>query len=214
MRPHAPTQHHDATNAFVFSPTRIALRHSLVAYFTGETLESLLTVDDVPELTALRGLIPPGKYTTARIARHRVRPEGSGPPLFADQKPPSVPAAHLVSTAPRLPLYTIDPQNDSFPSSSPSTSASAVAAELAYPPPHPPTDVRLPALKPPPWSEPPRPEDEFRTRQPDLNCAQSQSLRRNHTIDLAPLIYLRKRPYPPRNVADDDVLQRFDCGIV
>ena len=111
-----------------------------------------------------------------------------------------------------LSLYTIDPQYDLLPgaitlggeggggSGAPSPSGS---------------DVSLPAVKPPPWSPPSWPEDELRTRQPDLRAAQTQSVRRNvPAIDLAPLIYLRRRPYPPRDVADDDVLQKFDCGIV
>ena len=117
----------------------------------------------------------------------------------------------MTMTTARLPLYTIDPQYDLLPgalalggeggsgSGAPSPSGS---------------DVSLPAVKPPPWSPPRWPDEELRTRQPDLSCAQSQNVRRHPRIDLAPLIYLRKRPYPPRDVADDDVLQKFDCGIV
>ena len=174
-----------------------------VAYFTGETLERLLTIDDIPELAAIRNLIPPGKYTTARMARQRVRADTAGPALFGpDVKPDAGPSSfslsppHPLPHAPtRLPLYKID-------------------QDMNLPPPHPRADVHLPALKPPPWSPPRWLEDELATRQPDLNAAQSQRLRRNPTIDLAPLIYLRKRPYPPRDVADDDILQKFDCGIV
>lgn len=166
----------------------------VVAYFTGETLERLLTVDDIPELAAVRDIIPPGKYTTARMARQRTRPEAPDTPLFGeDIKSGPSSQQHLHPHA-RMPLYPID-QRD-------------------YPPRHPPADVHLPALKPPPWSPPRWLEDEIATRQPDLNGAQSQNLRRNHAIDLAPLIYLRKRPYPPRDVTDDDILQRFDCGVL
>ena len=206
--PHTP--HHDRA----IYPTRTATRHSAVAYFTGETLDSLLTVDDFPELAALRDTIPPGKYTTARIARHRARPEGSGPPLFGPQDtkvPPSLTASGLAATTPtaRLPLYTIDQQCD-LAARHPHLAATGALH------PHSPSDapVHLPALKPPPWSPPRWPDEELRTRQPDLSCAQSQNVRRHPRIDLAPLIYLRKRPWPPRDVADDDVLQRFDCGVV
>ena len=179
---------HDATDTLVETISATASPSCTVAYFTGETLERLLTIDDIPDLAALRDIIPPGKYTTARMARQRTRGETAGPPLFGQDVKPGQ-ASHA-----RVPLYTID--------------------QLDFPSPHPPVNVRLPALKPEPWLPPRWLEDELRTRQPDLNCAQSQSLRRNHAIDLAPLIYLRKRPYPPRDVADDDVLQKFDCGIV
>ncbi|TBU64402.1 Gti1/Pac2 family-domain-containing protein [Dichomitus squalens] len=195
-------------SVYVDTPTGRRKWH-LVAYFTGETLERLLTVDEIPELSAIRHLVPPGKYTTARMARQRARPESSGPPLFGQEFKPiplSSSSSSLSSLASptssrsRIPLYTID-RGDmlSPPSSTPSPQQ---------------TDLHLPALKPPPWSPPRWFEDELATRQPDLNCAQSQRLRRNHTIDLAPLIYLRKHPYPPRDVADDDILQKFDCEIV
>ncbi|RPD78636.1 hypothetical protein L226DRAFT_543897 [Lentinus tigrinus ALCF2SS1-7] len=184
-------------SVYVETPTGRRKWH-LVAYFTGETLERLHTVDDIPELAAIRNMIPPGKYTTARMARQRARPDTAGPPVFGEDVklgagPPALPLPGPYPHA-RLPLYKIDQDN--------------------LPPPHPRADVQLPALKPPPWSPPRWLEDELATRQPDLNGAQSQRLRRNPTIDLAPLIYLRKRPYPPRDVADDDILQKFDCGIV
>ncbi|KAI0743985.1 Gti1/Pac2 family-domain-containing protein [Daedaleopsis nitida] len=177
-------------SVYVETPTGRRKWH-LVAYFTGETLDSLLTVDDVPELAAIRNRIPSGKYTTARMARQRARPDTAGPPLFGQDVKPGTSS----SSNPLTRLYTIDQAE--FPS--PRTAA----------------NLHLPALKPPPWSPPRWLEDELATRQPDLNCAQSLSVRRTPTtIDLAPLIYLRKRPYPPRDVADDDVLQKFDCGIV
>ncbi|KAI0694990.1 Gti1/Pac2 family-domain-containing protein [Cerioporus squamosus] len=186
-------------SVYVETPTGRRKWH-LVAYFTGETLERLLTIDDIPELAAVRNMIPPGKYTTARMARQRPRPD-AGLPLFGQEVKPGAPSMLSLSHShqthhahARLPLYQIDQDN--------------------LPPPHPRADVRLPALKPPRWSPPRWLEDELATRQPDLNGAQSQRLRRNPTIDLAPLIYLRKRPYPPRDVADDDILQKFDCGIV
>ncbi|RDX54921.1 hypothetical protein OH76DRAFT_849617 [Lentinus brumalis] len=189
-------------SVYVETPTGRRKWH-LVAYFTGETLERLLTIDDIPELAAIRSLIPPGKYTTARMARQRTRLDTvAGPPLFGPDSKPGGPSTLSLSLShsdqahahARVPLYKIDQDN--------------------LPLPHPRADVRLPALKPPPWSPPRWLEDELATRQPDLNGAQSQRLRRNHAIDLAPLIYLRKRPYPPRDVADDDILQKFDCGIV
>ncbi|KAI0759844.1 Gti1/Pac2 family-domain-containing protein [Trametes elegans] len=179
-------------SVFVDTPTGRRKWHLAVAYFTGETLERLLTVDDFPELAAIRLMIPSGKYTTARQARQRARPEHT----------PGVPASFVVvnddkagpSTLARQPLYTIDQSN--------------------LPSPRQAADVRLPALKPPPWSPPRWFEDELATRQPELVRARRASPRREPAIDLAPLIYLRKRPYPPRDVADDDILQKFDCGIV
>ncbi|KAI0368289.1 hypothetical protein BV20DRAFT_1037142 [Pilatotrama ljubarskyi] len=177
-------------SVFVDTPTGRRKWH-LVAYFTGETLERLLTVDDIPELAAVRQLIPPGKYTTARVARQRARPDTN--------RSASVSLHEMISgssTLARQPLYAIDQTNLNLNSA------------------RPPSDIRLPVLKPPPWTPPRWLEDELATRQPDLNAAQSKNLRRKHTIDLAPLVYLRKRPYPPRDVADDDVLQKFDCGIV
>ncbi|KAJ8473399.1 hypothetical protein ONZ51_g7882 [Trametes cubensis] len=179
--------------------------HDAVAYFTGEPRERLLTVDDIPELAAVRHIIPPGKYTTARLARQRssrqdtVGPTALGLPdaISTNSSSTNPPTAARSGPAARHPLYSIDIDQGNLPS------------------PHAPSDVRLPALKPPPWSPPRWPEDELATRQPDLHGAQSVSLRRNGpSIDLAPLIYLRKRPYPPRDTADDDILQKFDCGIV
>lgn len=177
-----------------------------VAYFTGETLERLLTIDDIPDLAAIRHLVPSGKYTTARMARQRARPESSGMPLFGgDIKPLSLSGSSsvlssLATTSSRMSLYTFD-QGD-MPSSSPLST------------PSPQSDVHLPTLKPPPWSPPRWFEDELATRQPDLNRGQGQRVGRRHAINLAPLIYLRKQPYPPRDVMDDDILQKFDCGIV
>ncbi len=183
---------------------RNEMQTTTVAYFTGETLERLLTIDDIPELAAIRHLVPAGKYTTARMARQRARPESSGVPLFGqDIKPLPHPGSSsslaAASSHPRMSLYTFD-QGD-MPSSSPLST------------PSPQSDVHLPTLKPPPWSPPRCFEDELATRQPDLNGAQGQRVRR-HAISLAPLIYLRKQPYPPRDVMDDDILQQFDCGIV
>ncbi|KAI8993968.1 hypothetical protein BD414DRAFT_268926 [Trametes punicea] len=177
-------------SVFVDTPTGRRKWH-LVAYFTGETLEALHTVDDIPELSAIRHIIPPGKYATARLARQRSSRNGdsSGTPPFGLPDIKSGASA----TPSRHPLHSIGQGN--------------------VPTAHAPSDVRLPALKPPPWSPPRWLEEELATRQPDLNGAQSANLRRNPTIDLAPLIYLRKRPYPPRDVADDDILQKFDCGI-
>ena len=163
-------------------------------------------MDDIPELAAIRHLIPPGKYTTARMARHRARPDSSGPPFFGQElkpiptfsSPPSLSSLASNSRA-RAPLYTIDASDiPSPPSSTPSPQA----------------ELHLPTLKPPPWNPPRWFEDELATRQPDLSRVQGQRLRKNRAIDLAPLIYLRKRPYPPRDVADDDILQKFDCGFV
>ncbi|KAH9892709.1 Gti1/Pac2 family-domain-containing protein [Cubamyces lactineus] len=196
-------------SVFVDTPTGRRKWH-LVAYFTGEPRERLLTVDDIPELAAIRHIIPPGKYTTARLARQRssrqdtVGPNSLGfPDAAITTNSSSTNSATTTRPGPngsaaRHPLYTIDIDQGNLPS------------------PHAPSsDVRLPALKPPPWSPPRWPEDELATRQPDLHGAQSVSLRRNGpSIDLAPLIYLRKRPYPPRDTADDDILQKFDCGIV
>ncbi|KAI0645850.1 Gti1/Pac2 family-domain-containing protein [Trametes meyenii] len=172
-------------SVFVDTPTGRRKWH-LVAYFTGQTLEGLLTIDDFPELAAVRHMIPAGRYTTARLARQRTRTEpGSSLGVLEGKAGPSALA--------RQPLYTIDGHN--LPS-----------------PPH--AELHLPALKPEPWEPPRQPADELATRQPELRCAQPRHLRRKHTIDLAPLIYIRKRPYPPRDVADDDILQRFDCGAL
>ncbi|KAI0666010.1 Gti1/Pac2 family-domain-containing protein [Trametes maxima] len=162
-------------SVFVDTPTGRRKWH-LVAYFTGQTLESLLTIDDFPELAA----------------RTRTEPASLNLGLSLEPKA-GLSSASLLA---RQPLYTIDGQN------------------LPSPPRPPPAELHLPALKPEPWEPPRPPADELATRQPDLHCAQSRNLRRKHTIDLAPLIYIRKRPYPPRDVADDDILQRFDCGAI
>ncbi|KAH9929587.1 Gti1/Pac2 family-domain-containing protein [Epithele typhae] len=199
-------------SVYVDTPTGRRKWH-LVAYFTGETLERLCTIDDFPELAALRDTIPSGMYTAARMARQRARPDAaSGPPLFGgrDVRTPS----SLDSTSSFLPrsLYTLDSPPDGGPPVSQLFTlrppASAMPQGSAGP------GIHLPALKPPPWSPPRWPEEELRTRQPDLNCAQSAAMRKNHAIDLAPLIYLRKRPWPPRDMADDDVLQLFDCEVI
>ncbi|KAM5533203.1 hypothetical protein V8D89_013159 [Ganoderma adspersum] len=194
-------------SVYVDTPTGRRKWH-LVAYFTGETLERLLTIDDIPDLAAIRHLVPSGKYTTARMARQRARPESSGMPLFGqDIKPLALPGSSsalsslaTTSSHSRMSLYTFD-QGDIASSSPLST-------------PSPQSDVHLPTLKPPPWSPPRWFEDELATRQPDLNRGQGQRVGRRHAINLAPLIYLRKQPYPPRDVMDDDILQKFDCGIV
>lgn len=165
-----------------------------VAYFTGETLERLLTVDDIPELAAIRHIIPAGQYTTARLARQRTRHDSAAP------CPLGLPDAHIPAppddpaTPPRQPLHPLD-------------QAALVVS------PHPRADISLPSLKPTPWVRPRRLEDELAARTVVLPCAKAD-LQRRHEISLAPLVYLRKQPYPPRDVADDDVLQKFDCGVV
>ncbi|KAI0633581.1 Gti1/Pac2 family-domain-containing protein [Trametes polyzona] len=199
-------------SVFVETPTGRRKWH-LVAYFTGETLERLLTIDDVPELAAVRPLVPPGKYTTARLARQRTRHESTAPPSLGLPIMPQHAAPIGVAPAPdamapldptalaRQPLYTIDQGN---------------AGNALLPLPHPPSDVRLPTVKPPPWSAPHWVEEELAARQPDFVCAQLKlkHLRRRQTIDLAPLIYLRARPYPPRDETDDDIIQKFDSGFL
>ncbi|KAH9946948.1 Gti1/Pac2 family-domain-containing protein [Amylocystis lapponica] len=50
----------------------------LVAYSTQVTLDSLDTVDDIPELAALQGTIPEGQYIKARTSRNRSRRERGG----------------------------------------------------------------------------------------------------------------------------------------
>ncbi|KAL1945933.1 hypothetical protein VTO73DRAFT_1935 [Trametes versicolor] len=187
-------------SVFVDTPTGRRKWH-LVAYFTGETHERLLTVDDVLELAAVRPLVPPGKYTTARLARQRTRHESAAPSLNLNfgvqepREPRAAAAAALPSLLDRQPLYTISQQGN------------LVA-------PHPPSDIRLPVLKPTPWGKPSWFEGEFAARQPELHRALNKHLRRNPHINLAPLIYMRKTPYPPRDVADDDILQKFDCEIL
>ncbi|KAI0823434.1 Gti1/Pac2 family-domain-containing protein [Trametes gibbosa] len=183
-------------SVFVDTPTGRRKWH-LVAYFTGETLERLSTVDDIPELAAIRPMIPSGKYNAARLARQRTRPEASDPCPLAippDGKAAGPPPEAGPSALPRQPLHTLARGN-------------LVVA------PHPRSDICLPSLKPTPWGRPRTLEEELAARKVVLPCARAD-LRRRHEISLAPLVYLRKQPYPPRDVADDDVLQKFDCGVV
>lgn len=70
--------------------------HILDAYWTQETLDRLLTVDDIPELRSLE--VPPGIYLCARTNRMRETVSRSGRHLFPEGSvvsSPSSPPAFL-----------------------------------------------------------------------------------------------------------------------
>jgi hypothetical protein len=96
------------------------------AYWTQETLDRLLTVDDIPELRSLD--VPPGIYLCARTNRMRETVSRSTRNLFPDGSivsPPSSPPAFLPYPSQRRPderrRYTSSPLSPSSPTSSQST---------------------------------------------------------------------------------------------
>lgn len=180
---------------------------SLVAYFTQANVDSLHTVDDVPQLAEIRDLIPPGKYITARSANKprngtRVDDHDNG-----DEVNPSG-DANVSSPS------TSKHMGDDSPSDGGASDTADATVTVAGP-----TRVTLPALKPPPWRDPdwvlenlgPGP------RLPDRHGAQAQPRahpRYTHERAMPPLIYMMTSPYPPRHPADNDLLKMFDIGMV
>lgn len=156
-----------------------------MAYYTEQTLEHLYTIDDFPELAALRQHIPEGLFTTARLTKSRLRPDHATDEGYARAGEP--PALMLSS-----------PDSSPSPTGTVSTPASATV---------------LPPLKPPPW---PLPSQTSPTAiAPDRDHAQQTAPRRARAPEsLAPLVYLRAIPFPPRHPLDKDALRSFDGGFV
>lgn len=78
------------------NPWNLTIQHILDAYWTQETLDRLLTVDDIPELRSLE--VPPGTYLCARTNRMRETVSRSGRHLFPEGSvvsSPSSPPAFL-----------------------------------------------------------------------------------------------------------------------
>ncbi|EMD33705.1 hypothetical protein CERSUDRAFT_117781 [Gelatoporia subvermispora B] len=170
----------------VYVRTRTGSRKwHLVAYYTEQTLDQLLTIDDFPELAALRHHIPEGLFTTARLTRCRTRAEHG------------VDDGYTRSGGP--PMLTL-----SSPDSSPSPTAIT-----------PPSSAHvLPRLKPEPWPLPSQTSSD--TDIANNNQAQQTTSRRVRVPaqKLAPLVYLRSIPFPPRHPLDKDALRSFDGGVV
>ena len=99
------------------------------AYWTQETLDRLLTVDDIPELRSLD--VPPGIYLCARTNRMRENVSRSTRNLYPEGStvsPPSSPPAFLPYPSQRRPderpRYPSSPLSPSSPASSQSTTGS------------------------------------------------------------------------------------------
>jgi len=99
----------------------------LNAYWTQETLDRLLTVDDIPELRSLE--VPPGTYLCARTNRMRETVSRSGRNMFPEGSvvsSPSSPPAFLPYPSQRRPdeRCKSSPLSPSSPRSSRSTTPS------------------------------------------------------------------------------------------
>ncbi|GJE92769.1 Gti1/Pac2 family-domain-containing protein [Phanerochaete sordida] len=184
----------------------------LVAYCSPETGHHLHTVDDVPELAALRHQVPDGKFQAARYSKSRARAED------ADEHPGAAPApAHAPVDAPPRggqPYYRRSPPSASPPSSSRSAPAAppsgAREAPLAVPPRAPSAGVRLPKAPQFPFRDPGYVRD---------NCVKSAPVAQMQNVrlfspdapkDMAPLLYMRQNPYNPRHPLDNDALRALD----
>lgn len=183
----------------------------LVAYYTPETRDTLLTVDDIPELAALRYHVPPGAYLPARLARGRGRPE----PDVEMQ----VPHLHTSHPHPRiqteLPMYT--------PSAPFAFQPSPILVPAVFDAPHEessPDPPSSPELQTPPSSPPQvRPNPRFiienAVAKVDIAQAEQRTLRSpgSSSNEIAPLVYSRYRPYKPRHPLDLDAIRAFDANF-
>jgi len=183
----------------------------LVAYYTPETRDSLLTVDDIPELAALRYHIPQGAYQPARLARGRGRPEPEG----------DVQVQHVSPQHPQPRLHT------ELPTYAPSAPFAFQPSPLLVPArfdhlheessPDPPSS---PELQTPP-SSPPQARPDARSiienavATVDIAQAQRRTLMGpdGSSKDIAPLLYTRYRPYKPRHPLDVDAIRAFDVNF-
>ncbi|OCH91690.1 hypothetical protein OBBRIDRAFT_728275 [Obba rivulosa] len=170
----------------VYVRTRAGSRKwHLVAYYTEQTLEQLLTVDDIAELAALRLHIPEGLFTTARLTKSRTCAEHAPSDRFARVGGP--------------PMLTL-----SSPDSSPSPTAT-----VSTPPS---SATTLPPLKPEPWPLPYQTSPSAAGSDCD-RAPQVASYRAHAPERLAPLVYLKSTPFPPRHPFDKDALRSLDGGI-
>jgi hypothetical protein len=91
------------------------------AYWTQETLDRLLTVDDIPELRLLE--VPPGTYLCARTNRMREAVSRSARNLFSEGIAPPSPSA-----SPTFAPYPYQRRSDERSPSSPLSPVSSVTS--------------------------------------------------------------------------------------
>lgn len=193
-----------------------------VAYFTQANLDSLHTVDDVPQLLEIRELIPAGKYITSRSAHTKPRTKADAdadadadpdpdpdPDAEADPDPDEA-DAELTSSSASSTQHG-DENASAHDGAGPGAGGATVLAAG-------PARVTLPALKPPPWRDPswvlsPR-GAHAQPLLPDRHGAQAQRRERERGRAMPPLVYMMTSPYPPRHPADNDLLKMFDIGMV
>lgn len=175
-------------SAFVKTPDGCRKWH-LVAYDSVETLHSVQNVHLVPALAPFVYRVPPGVFATARQAKNHAR----GEPLEdargradGDLLYPGVPPDGPSALRNRTPP-TAHPPGLSVPEGwqAPPDALDAL------------TDASSPSA-----------------HLPDVHQAQSSTLTRGAAShDLAPLIYLRTSPYPPRHPIDNLNLRSLDCMV-
>lgn len=167
----------------------------LVAYCSPETGDQLPTVDDIPQLAALRDQIPEGKYQPARSSKGRTRPD-SEPEEFT-------PGGTLIE-------FSAQEAKPSPPTPTPAIAAPIPTREISYPTS---ADVSLPRLttdcalrRDPHWVL-----DNYVAVSPDICQSRSAgTLSQGPNKAMPPLLYMRYRPYRPRHPLDNDALRAFD----
>ncbi|KAI0948991.1 hypothetical protein AcW1_008712 [Taiwanofungus camphoratus] len=178
-------------SAFVNTPHGRRKWH-LVAYFTRETLGALLTIDHIPGLAALRDDIREGQYLTARTSKARTRNEHAGEEQDSGSAEFSQRPRYSPSPSPPAPRGDGTPHTPGCP------------------------ETAVPDFTSAPFAGPVGGTDaaESAARLPDPHQAQSLALReRTASQDLAPLVYLRMHPYPPRHPIDSVALRSLDCSM-
>ncbi|KAI0784744.1 Gti1/Pac2 family-domain-containing protein [Abortiporus biennis] len=188
----------------------------LVAYYTPDTIENLMCINDIPELSGVQ--VPRGAYKAARLTRGRSRQEHSVTPF-----PSSSSSSSSTHYNYNYPTYPENPFEQGTPTQTrayepdtpeevPSLIHSSSVASTPTPPSSPPSDFSVPHLSPGPTPEHLKliMESGISTCL-TLTEAGSHRLEAERTTVMAPLVYIRKSPYQPRHPLDNDALRMLDA---
>lgn len=189
-----------------------------VAYCSPETGDQLNTVDDFPQLGALRDQIPEGMYQPARCSKGRTRPDcepevfipGGTLIEFTENPSPSPPGTASSGSMPAAKSAS-GPATASVPAAVSSLTAAAA--------PSPPSLARRPVpLKTalghlPNVTLDPRRDPRWVLGNSVLvskDIVEAQKGGICGTKGMPPLLYMRYSPYSPRHPLDNDALRAFD----
>ena len=161
-----------------------------------------MTIDDIPELAALRRQVPEGKYQPARYSKSRQRAEGeqedpkTGGALI--EFPVRCTQPYLTTPTPTPPIAP--PLRQVLPASLPEPIKLPPTSELSLP--------KAPSL---PRRDPNWVLNNYVLVTADIYQVQNRKLFSAETSkDMAPLVYMRRSPYQPRHPADNDALRALD----